>query len=182
MKYRVSQVIIYVLLLILSITSCKKAAHPLKTEKYNNLQTGFETLVKGVNSLGSPDAIPGPIVPDSNWINIAFCPSFYKDSIKKMPGIFAAARTYKDGRVFAMGHEGHFGPDLDKEDNRQFAINVVKWLDVANKKRICVRQTQWSPGIEQGLLKELKIAEYTLHFVKREDELIDYDLKDRDFI
>lgn len=182
MKHHVYQGITFVLLFVLGITSCKKAADTVKTDQHRDREDIFASIVKGVNTLGSPQAIPGPIVPDSDWTIIAFCPAYNHYGVKNQPGIFAAARTYGDGRVFAMGHEGHFGPNLDKEDNQRFAKNVIQWLDIAGNRRICVRRTQWSFGIEGGLIQELKIAEYTIHLVVKEDELTEDDLMDCDVL
>lgn len=128
-------------------------------------------LVEGVHKIGAPDAVPGPLVVNSNWTLIATCP-YSTVAEGHAPAVFAAARRFGKGRVFAMGHEWHFGqPGLGMEDNEQFARNVFRWLDPVGSRKICVRQTEWSFGLEGGIVMKLQAEGWTVRRVSTETEL-----------
>lgn len=131
---------------------------------------GSGLLLSGINRLGLPEGVPGPLVVDSNWTPIALTPSYTLQGQERRPGILAAARTFGDGQIFAIGHGGYLGSDPPGTDNAQFGQNIMKWLTTSGT-NICVRQTQWSEAIEERLVNPLPQPEYQVQRVGHDQPL-----------
>lgn len=97
----------------------------------------YEDLVDGVSEVISP-GVPGPVKAEvpNNWV-----PIVTGDENAACGGdtsgdkTFMMARTYEDGRVVIMGHDGLI-ETLDQLSNEQLVLNIVSWLDASNGKRV----------------------------------------------
>ena len=153
-------------------TQCWRAnGGPSGTNSSGLAREEASLLVGGVGRIGAMGAVPGPLVVNSNWTLIATCP-YSTIAEGHAPAVFAAARRFGKGRVFAIGHEWHFGqPGLGMEDNERFARNAFQWLDPVRSRKICVRQTEWSSALEDGIVMKLQGEGWTVRQVSTETEL-----------
>ena len=89
------------------------------------------SLLHGVQKFLGPGT-PGPIeIFDGPWTKL-----LGGDEDASDPSLFAAARTYGEGRVFAAGHGGLF-KNLEAYDNQVFAKNIFTWLtSIQDQKKI----------------------------------------------
>jgi PKD repeat protein len=116
-------------------------------------------LVDGVQEVVSPGA-PGSVwAEDLDWV-----PIVAGDDDTSFPSTFVMARTYGDGRVVIMGHEGLIGnPNL--LDNQRLMLNVVSWLDENDGKNLMYSSGhgEWVTSVTLAPLKtELESRGYTL--------------------
>lgn len=103
------------------------------------IRVDYSALVDGVSQVVSPGS-PGPVyATGAGWTTIVS-----GDEDSSFPSMFAAARTYGDGRVVAFGHDGIF-PSADVLDNGVLLENVIRWLDLSDRHQVSysVGHSEW---------------------------------------
>jgi len=113
--------------------------------------------------------IPGPL----KALNLDAFPIITGDEDSKPVSYVPVVITsvFGNGRVVSLAHDGFFAnSDLAKYDNKQFALNVIMWLDKDNKKTVYITTNHKEyemPSSFSSLLNELKNRGYTVNTISQ---------------
>lgn len=110
----------------------------------------FSPLTTGITQIVSPGA-PGAIMGSGGTVWRAIAGG---DEDTSTPSAFALARTYGLGRLLAFGHDGIVS-QLDELDNRDFLVNVMKWLNNSGNKSVAytVGHGEWQQSAQLAALE-----------------------------